>query len=61
MNTPNDIRWLLFATVPFHGNINLATPIARGLIWLFRRIAGSVQASRKRVTERQGAPVKQTS
>jgi hypothetical protein len=39
MNTPNDIRWLLFATVPVHGYINLATPISRGIIWLWRRAA----------------------
>ena len=38
MNTPNDIRWLLFATVPVHGYINLATPVARGIVWLLRRL-----------------------
>jgi hypothetical protein len=53
MNTPNDIRWLLFATVPVHGYINVATPISRGIIWLCRRAAGSVQSSFRRVQERQ--------
>ena len=43
MNTPNDLRWLLFATVPVHGYINLATPIARGIVWLYRRVVGSGQ------------------
>ena len=42
MNTPNDIRWLLFATVPVHGYINVATPISRAIIWLCRRAAGLV-------------------
>jgi hypothetical protein len=61
MNTPNDIRWLLFATVPVHGYINLATPISRGILWLVRRVAASVQAGRTRVAEPQGAAVKQAS
>lgn len=39
MNTPNDIRFLLFATVPVSGYINLATPITRGILWLWRRAA----------------------
>ena len=39
MNTPSDIRWLMFATVPTHGYINLATPIGRGFVWLWRRAA----------------------
>lgn len=43
MNTSNDFRWLLFATVPVHGYVNLATPISRGMVWLWRRAAGAVQ------------------
>jgi hypothetical protein len=39
MNTPNDLRWLLFATVPTYGHFNFATPVARGIVWLFRRAA----------------------
>lgn len=46
MNAPNDIRWLLFATVPVHGYINVSTPIARGIVWLWRRGADSRHASR---------------
>jgi hypothetical protein len=48
MNTPNDIRWLLFATVPVHGYFNVADPKARGVVWLYRRAAGAVRASRRR-------------
>ena len=47
MNTSNDIRWLLFATVPVHGYINLATPISRGIVWLWRRAAGAVRRHAK--------------
>lgn len=43
MNTPNDIRWLLFATVPVHGYINLETPISRGIVWFLRRAAAQVR------------------
>ena len=43
MNTPNDLRWLLFATVPTHGYINFSTPIARGILHLCRREADSVR------------------
>lgn len=39
MNAPNDIRWLMFATVPVHGYIDLAAPITRGILWLWRRAA----------------------
>jgi hypothetical protein len=49
MNTPNDIRWLLFATVPVQGHINLATPITRGILWLCRRLA---EAGRRRMFNR---------
>ena len=43
MNTPNDLRWLLFATVPTHGYINFSTPIARGIVHLCRRAVDSVR------------------
>ncbi|MGH3473699.1 MAG: hypothetical protein ACRDOT_02165 [Aeromicrobium sp.] len=43
MNTPNDIRWLMFATVPVYGYINLATPISRVIVWLFRRASAQVR------------------
>ena len=49
MNTPNDIRWLLFATVPVHGYINLATPVTRGIVWLFRRVARWARAGAQTV------------
>jgi hypothetical protein len=49
MNTPNDIRWLLFATVPVHGYINLATPISRGILWLLRRAARTARAGARTV------------
>lgn len=44
MNTPNDLRWIMFATVPVHGyvNVNVATPIARGIVWMYRRAAAQV-------------------
>jgi hypothetical protein len=54
MNTPNDIRWLLFATVPVHGYINLATPISRGIVWLWRRVFGSRQHRHPEITEECG-------
>lgn len=56
MNTPNDIRWLLFATVPTGGYINLATPISRGIIWLWRRVGGAAvpSAGTVQVPERAG-------
>ena len=40
MNTPNDLRWIMFATVPVHGyaNVNVVTPVARGIVWLYRRL-----------------------
>ena len=53
MNTPNDLRWLLFATVPVQGYINFATPIARGIGWLCRRAVDSLRTSRRRVADRQ--------
>jgi hypothetical protein len=61
MNAPNDIRWLMFATVPVHGYVDLATPLTRAILWLWRRAAGSVGASRKRLAETQGVAVKQPS
>ncbi len=61
MNAPNDIRWLMFATVPVHGYVDLATPLTRGIHWLWRRAAGSVAARRKRLAEPQGVAVKQPS
>ncbi len=61
MNAPNDLRWLIFATVPVHGYVDLATPLTRGILWLWRRAAGSVGANRKRLAGPQGVPVKQVS
>ena len=37
MNSPNDLRWLMFATVPVSGYVDLASPITRGILWLWRR------------------------
>lgn len=51
MNAPNDIRWLLFATVPFHGYINLATPISRAITWLGRRALGSGHRGHPEIAE----------
>ena len=41
MNTPNDLRWIMFATVPVNGyaNADPVMPIARGIVWLCRRLA----------------------
>ena len=43
MNTPTDLRWILFATVPVNGyaNADPVMPIARGIVWLVRRLARS--------------------
>ena len=54
MNTPNDIRWLLFATVPVNGYINLATPISRGIVWLWRRAFGSREHGHPETAEKRG-------
>jgi hypothetical protein len=50
MNTSHDLRWILFATVPVHGyaNVDVVTPIARGIVWLYRRLA----ADRRRMVRR---------
>lgn len=48
MNTPNDIRWLMFATVPVSGYINLATPITRGILWLWRHAIGYASTDTQR-------------
>ena len=41
MNAPNDLRWIMFATVPVNGyaNADPVTPIARGIVWLCQRLA----------------------
>ena len=51
MNTPNDLRWIMFATVPVHGyaNVDVVTPMARGIVWLYRRASAQV---RRRVLRR---------
>ena len=45
MNTPNDLQRIMFATVPVNGYANgdPVTPIARGIVWLYRRLADSWQ------------------
>ena len=53
MNTPNDLRWLMFATVPVHGYINLATPISRGIVWLWRRVFGSGEHGHPEIAEKR--------
>ena len=53
MNTPNDLRWIMFATVPVHGYVNVAPPIASGIISLWRRAALARQARRQRVAARR--------
>ncbi len=52
MNTPNDLRQILFATVPFNGYINVAPPIARGIVSLWRRAAAR-RARRQSVARRR--------
>ena len=41
MNTPNDLRFIMLATVPVHGyaNVNVVTPVARSIVRLGRRLA----------------------
>ena len=39
MNTHNDLRVILFATVPVHGYVNVAPPITSGIVSLWRRLA----------------------
>lgn len=53
MNAPNDLRWLYFATVPYHRYIDGMTLIARGIGWSVRRIGSSAQASRERFAKRR--------
>jgi hypothetical protein len=48
MNAPNDLRWLHFATVPYHRYVDVTALIARGIGWSVRRICSSAQASRER-------------
>ena len=57
MNTPNDIRWLMFATVPVSGYTNLATPITRGILWLWRRAAQVSPGMQTWAAPRGGAAV----
>jgi hypothetical protein len=61
MNSHLDLRWLLFATVPVNGYINSATPIARGIVWLWRRATRSGQRRHPEVTQSCGeSPVTPT-
>ena len=57
MNTPNDLRWIMFATVPVHGyaNVNVVTPIAHGIVWLYRRLAGGRRPAVHRAAENAAA------
>jgi hypothetical protein len=56
MNTPNDLRWILFATVPVHGyaSVDVARPIVRGIARLLGRISGSGQHGNPEITKEGG-------
>jgi hypothetical protein len=56
MNTPTDLRWILFATVPVNGyaNADPVMPIARGVRWLYRRLVRSGQRRHPEITEERG-------
>ena len=57
MNTPNDLRWLHLATVPYHRYVDVTALTARGIGWSVRRISSSAQASRERFAKlRQHIP-----
>ena len=43
MNAPNDLRWIMFAPVPVHANVDVVTPMARGIVWLYRRAGAHVR------------------
>ena len=53
MNTPTDLRWLLFATIPYHRYFDVAALIARGSVLLGRRIGRAIQATHQRVAKRR--------
>jgi hypothetical protein len=55
MNTHTDLRWILFATVPVNGypNADPVMPIARGIAWLYRRLADSFRKSPGRAAVRR--------
>lgn len=40
MNTPTDLQWILFATVPVNGyaKADPVMTIARGIRWLYRQL-----------------------
>ena len=48
MNAPHDLRWLHFATVPYHRSVDVTALFARGIGWSVRRICSSAHASRER-------------
>ena len=57
MNTPTGLRWLLFATIPYHRYFDVTALIARGNVLLGRRIGRAIQATHQRVAKRrQRAP-----
>ena len=53
MNTHNDLRVILFATVPVHGYVNVAPPITSSIVSLWRRAAASRRARHQRVAARR--------
>ena len=53
MNSSTDLYWLLHATVPVNGYVNGTTPLARGIVWLYRHAT----RSRQRVRLRQSAMI----
>ena len=57
MNTPNDLRWILFATVPVNGyaNADPVMPIARGIAWLYRWLVDRGRRVSHRATENVAA------
>lgn len=57
MNTPTDLRAIMFATVPVYGyaNFNIVTPVARGLVWLYRRIVHGQRPAIHRAAENVAA------
>ncbi len=53
MNTPPDLRWVLFATIPYHRYFDVIALIARGNVLLVRRLDRAVQATHQRVAKRR--------
>lgn len=60
MNTPTDLQWIFFATVPVNGyaKADPVMTIARGIRWLYRRLVdGRRRDSSGAVTSRKDTMV----